>query len=451
MRDLFYFRRARQRRRRRIAAGDDLRHLVEIAGADLPLMARRFVTVLLERELRLLQLGIRRHPSVPVPPRQREHAVVERVEAGERHELEFIAHLADALLECGDLLLAQLLAPVEGRRAVIGEQFARVLRMNRFGEPARFVDVRLGRLAPDEVGVRRVRQPAGNRLIEPFLNVIKSFRRPLAGEERAVVIVDIARKQPRRVRVRSRDNDRIDAHDVGREAGGDQVAYGLLRRKQHLAAQMAAFFLGRQLILEVDGGGTRFDHRLHQLEHVQRPPEARLRVGDDRQEEVDVPFPFRMLNLVRSLQRLVDPLHDMRHAVGRVQALVGIHMPGEVRVRGDLPAAEVDRLQPRLRLLHRLVARQRAERVHVRLAPQQRPQLVGAPLRERMLDDDGAAQPYDILRRVRPRDARKARRTPALFQFFRLLFPIDHDFPLLFPHVYSFSSACSKTPLPPQR
>ena len=69
---------------------------------------------------------------------------------------------------------------------------------------------------------------------------------------------------------------------IGREAGGGERADVLLGRDQHLATHVAALLLRRQLVLPVHPGGTRFDHRLHQLERVERSAEAGLGVGDDR-------------------------------------------------------------------------------------------------------------------------------------------------------------------------
>ena len=57
-------------------------------------------------------------------------------------------------------------------------------------------------------------------------------------------------------------------------------------RDQHLAAQVAALLLGRELVLEVHAGGAGLDHGLHQLERVERAAEAGLGVGDDRREPV---------------------------------------------------------------------------------------------------------------------------------------------------------------------
>ena len=99
----------------------------------------------------------------------------------------------------------------------------------------------------------------------------------------------------------------------------------------------------------------------------------------------------------------------MRHRVHRIERLVRIHLAGDVRVGGDLPARQVDRLQAGLHLLQRLVAGQRAQRVDERLVVDQLPQLFGAAARERVLDVDRAAQAHDVLRRVAALDALPAR------------------------------------------
>ena len=73
-------------------------------------------------------------------------------------------------------------------------------------------------------------------------------------------------------------------------------------------------------------------------------------------------LPSAVVDLVGAQQRVVEPADERRGAVGRVEALVGVRVAGEVRVGGDLPAGEVDRLQPRLDHLHGLAAGHRAER-----------------------------------------------------------------------------------------
>ena len=95
-------------------------------------------------------------------------------------------------------------------------------------------------------------------------------------------------------------------------------------------------------------------------------------------------------DLVGALQRVVDAPHDGRHRVRRVQGLVGVGVPGEVRVGGDLPAAQVDRLQAGLHHLDGLSAGQRAERGHVVRLVHQLPQALGAQARDRLLDQERA-------------------------------------------------------------
>ena len=140
-----------------------------------------------------------------------------------------------------------------------------------------------------------------------------------------------------------------------------------LRGHEHLAAHVAALLLAGQLVLEVHAGGPGVDHRRHELVGVERAAEAGFGIRHDRRDPVDGGTGARGIrlgegDLVGAQQRVVDSAHDRRHRVRRVQALVGVGLPGQVGVGGDLPAGEVDRLQPGAHLLHRLVAGERAER-----------------------------------------------------------------------------------------
>src|SRR6267378_7134996 len=94
--------------------------------------------------------------------------------------------------------------------------------------------------------------------------------------------IRVAREELRAVRVRSRDEDRRDPLDVRCEAGGDEFLDELARRYDDLASEMAALLRRGELVLEMDAGGTGLDHRLRDLECMERPSEARLRVRDDR-------------------------------------------------------------------------------------------------------------------------------------------------------------------------
>ena len=106
-------------------------------------------------------------------------------------------------------------------------------------------------------------------------------------------------------------------------------------------------------------------------------------------------------DLVGAQQRVVDPADHLRHRVGRVQALVGVGVAGQVRVTGDLPTRQVDGLQAGAHLLHGHVAGQRAERVDVLQVVQLLPQHLRAAAGQRVLLDDAALQGDDVVRRCR--------------------------------------------------
>src|SRR5712691_12114124 len=96
------------------------------------------------------------------------------------------------------------------------------------------------------------------------------------------------------------------------------------------------------------------------------------------------------LLLVLPNKGVVYAAHDIRDAVRGVEALVGIHLARVVRVRGDLPAAQIDCREARVDLLDRLVTRQRAERGHRNIRAKEGPQALGADSREGTFDPDRA-------------------------------------------------------------
>ena len=123
------------------------------------------------------------------------------------------------------------------------------------------------------------------------------------------------------------------------------------------------------------------------------------------------------MNLVGAGQRLVDAAHHVRHAVGRIQGLVGIHLSRVVGVGRNLPATEVNGLQAGAHLLHRLVAGQRAKRRDIGFRMQQFPEPLRASARQGMLDRQRTAQLLDVLLGVRPGDALPAGiGSPIVFQ-----------------------------------
>src|SRR5918994_4072330 len=100
--------------------------------------------------------------------------------------------------------------------------------------------------------------------------------------------------------------------------------------KQDLATHVPALLLRGKLVLEVDSRGAGFDHGLHQLEDVESATEPGLGIGDDGCEPVGAVPALGMVDLVSPLQSLVYSPNNVRHAVGRVQTLVWVHVPRQV-------------------------------------------------------------------------------------------------------------------------
>src|SRR2546428_262565 len=117
--ELCSLRRAAERKRRARARADRLRHGVEVARADLALVACRRVAELLERELAVLELDVRGHSARGVAARELERGRARGVEPGQRDELEAVAERGQLLLEARDLVLTEVRAPVERGRAVV--------------------------------------------------------------------------------------------------------------------------------------------------------------------------------------------------------------------------------------------------------------------------------------------------------------------------------------------
>src|SRR5207247_73543 len=177
--------------RRAAAAVHDLRDLVEVADPHELLMLHGLVAIVLSREFPRLQLGVCRHAARAVVLRQREHAVVQRVEAGEGDELELVAHRAKLLLEAGELRSIEMALPVERRRAVVREQLARILLVDGFGELARFSEIRFRRLEPEHVGVRRIGARSRDRRLDAVTDHKEPFGRALPRTPAAIVFVAV--------------------------------------------------------------------------------------------------------------------------------------------------------------------------------------------------------------------------------------------------------------------
>ena len=166
-------------------------------------------------------------------------------------------------------------------------------------------------------------------------------------------------------------------------------------------------------------GRPSLDHLLHQLECVEIAAEPGLRIRHNRLEPVDPRLTLAHFNLIRALQTRIDPLHHRRHRIRRIERLIRIHLPRKIRIRRHLPAGEVNRLEPCPYLLHGLVARQRAQRIHIRQLGKITPEFLGGMCRNRMRNRQRAAQFHHIRTAIRPGDALPARVfVPVFFQAF---------------------------------
>src|SRR5262249_32639855 len=155
-------------------------------------------------------------------------------------ELELVAHRRELGVELRDRGRVELLLPVEGRRAVVGQELVRVLRANGFSELLRLREIRLGRLAPDEIRVGSVSQPAREGAFEPALDLEEALDRAATCQELLVARVVIAREQMRAVGVRASDEAGRYVENVRGEASRHELLDELSRRDQDLATHVAA-------------------------------------------------------------------------------------------------------------------------------------------------------------------------------------------------------------------
>ena len=181
-----------------------------------------FVPVLgLAAEFFFLQSRVGGHPRKLVAAGQFEHAQVQGMESGQRHELEFVSHLRQFGLKAGDRGFVNVLPPVETRRAVVGQHLVRILRANCLCELLGFGHVGVRSFAPDQVCVRSVDETTSDRRLNAAANAEESFRRALAGAEGAVALVDIAGQKIGAVGVGASHDQRGHAHDISRQPGCD--------------------------------------------------------------------------------------------------------------------------------------------------------------------------------------------------------------------------------------
>ena len=118
------------------------------------------------------------------------------METRQRHELEAIPHICDLLLESSDGFGVKFGAPVERRRAIVGEQPARMGALHLVREFTRLAQIRGRGFPPHEVRIGRIGEAARNRMLDRMRIALLEAVEPLRGaagaiNEGMIVIIDV--------------------------------------------------------------------------------------------------------------------------------------------------------------------------------------------------------------------------------------------------------------------
>ena len=253
--------------------------------------------------------------------------------------------------------------------------------MDSFRKATRQFQIRRRGFTPNQVSIRRIRQATADCLLNACMSTEEAFVGALAGNKFAVIRVAIGGDQIRRIGIGTSHQQGWNARNVGSQTRRNQFLDCFLSWHQYFTAHMTAFFHGRQLIFEVNCRCTGFNHRFHQFKGIQDTAKTGFRIGNDRQEVIDIARIARLnargpLDLIGTTEGVVDPLHHSWHRVCRIERLIRIHAGRQVSVRRYLPSRQIDCFNTRFRLLQRLTASQCTEAVDVaffRLTVQQSP------------------------------------------------------------------------------
>ena len=123
--------------------------------------------------------------------------------------------------------------------------------MQSFGVVPREVKVRGPGFDPDQIGVWRVGQAAGDHRIDSAANAEEAFGGAFTGAEGRVSFVHVAGQQRGSERIRARNDDARNAADVGSQPGCIERTNVLSGGNEDFAAEMPALLFGGELILPV--------------------------------------------------------------------------------------------------------------------------------------------------------------------------------------------------------
>ena len=120
-----------------------------------------------------------------------EHVEPHAVDPREGNKLVFVSHVRQLLLEAGDGFIVEIFLPVKRRGAVIGQQFARETCMDSLGKAARLLKIRFRRFAPHQIRIRRISQPATDRLLDPGVGAEEPFAGAIPGNKLTIVRIAV--------------------------------------------------------------------------------------------------------------------------------------------------------------------------------------------------------------------------------------------------------------------
>src|SRR6516164_1439149 len=125
------------------------------------------------------------------------------MKSGQSYELELISHHAKLPLEPADRGVIQFLLPVERWRAIVSQQFVRMMFVDTLGKAFGLCQVWFAGFAPEQVDVRGVANRTRNGLVNTGPNPIESLHASFAGGERLIALIDVASEQVSGIGIRS--------------------------------------------------------------------------------------------------------------------------------------------------------------------------------------------------------------------------------------------------------
>ena len=175
--ELRFFGGAGQRCNRRRAALNNSRHFIEVTCTHFLLVRYEGVAIFRGGEFRLLHfINVVLHTlALGISVCQVKHVEPHAVDPRQGDELELVAHIRQLLLEAGNSFVVEVFLPVERRRAVISQQFARIFRVDGLCKATRQFQIRRGGFTPDQVSIWRIRQATADRLLNARMSTEEAF------------------------------------------------------------------------------------------------------------------------------------------------------------------------------------------------------------------------------------------------------------------------------------